>query len=162
MFGKQKPAIFFVLVWILLASPAAIATVEAQPLKAKGQTVYVPIYSHIFTGHGEQRFHLAATLSIRNTDPNQAITVVAVDYYDTRGKRIKTYLEGPVSLDRLATTRYLVEISNKTGGSGANFLVQWQSASEANVPIIEAIMIGTQSGQGISFTSRGQVIDETN
>jgi hypothetical protein len=41
----------------------------------KGQTVYVPVYSHIYSGDREQPFYLAATLSIRNTDTKHAITL---------------------------------------------------------------------------------------
>jgi hypothetical protein len=52
--------------------------------------------------------------------------------------------------------RYVVP--DKTGGSGANFMVRWQPALPMNPPIVESIMIGTQAKQGISFTSRGQVI----
>jgi hypothetical protein len=42
--------------------------------------------------------------------------------------------------------------------TGANFIVKWKSATEVNPPIIESIMIGAQSSQGISFTSRGRAI----
>jgi len=45
-------------------------------------------------------------------------------------------------------------------GSGANFLVKWKSQTKVNPPLIEGVMIGTRSGQGISFVSRGQVINE--
>ena len=44
--------------------------------------------------------------------------------------------------------------------NGANFLVKWKSPTKVNPPLIEGVMIGTRSGQGISFVSRGQVIDE--
>ena len=49
---------------------------------------------------------------------------------------------------------------DKAGGSGANFIVEWTATQPVTVPIIEAVMIGTQTQQGISFTSRGQVIAE--
>ncbi|MBW2204768.1 MAG: DUF3124 domain-containing protein [Deltaproteobacteria bacterium] len=45
-----------------------------------------------------------------------------------------------------------------SGGSGANFLIKWKSESEVNEPIIEEVMIGTMSKQGISFLSRGRSI----
>jgi hypothetical protein len=39
----------------------------------------------------------------------------------------------------------------------------WTSKTNVNPPLIEGVMIGTRSGQGISFVSRGQVIqDESN
>jgi hypothetical protein len=54
--------------------------------------------------------------------------------------------------------RFVVAEDEKGGGSGANFLVKWKSDTEVNPPIIESIMIGAQSSQGISFTSRGRAI----
>jgi len=54
--------------------------------------------------------------------------------------------------------RYIIPERDKSGGSGANFIVAWKSKTPVNPPIIESIMIGTQSQQGISFTSRGRVI----
>ncbi|MDF1591164.1 MAG: DUF3124 domain-containing protein [Desulfobacterales bacterium] len=61
-------------------------------------------------------------------------------------------------LKRLEFLRYIVPETDKTGGSGANFIVKWESDRFVNPPIIESVMIGTQRQQGISFTSRGQVI----
>ncbi|MBM9531452.1 DUF3124 domain-containing protein [Desulfoprunum benzoelyticum] len=47
---------------------------------------------------------------------------------------------------------------DSSGGSGANFIVKWQAAAPANPPIVETVMIGTQSQFGISFTSRDQML----
>jgi hypothetical protein len=125
-----------------------------------GQTVYVPIYSHIYSGVKARPFDLAATLSIRNTNLKSPITITTVGYYDSEGKLVKDYLEAPISLGALATTRYVIAENDKAGGSGANFIVIWQSDKPVNPPVIEGVMIGTHSGQGISFVSRGQVIAE--
>jgi hypothetical protein len=132
-------------------------TAEAQVL-SQGQTVYVPIYSHVYSGDRERPFLLAAILSIRNTDLKHGITVLAADYYDTEGNPVRKYLEKPVRLGPLASLRYVVGESDKSGGSGAKFIVRWQSDVQVNAPIVEGVMIGTQLGQGISFVSRGQVI----
>ena len=51
--------------------------------------------------------------------------------------------------------------TNTVGGAGANFIVKWTSSREVNVPIVECVMIGMKSGQGISFVSQGQEIKET-
>ena len=125
-----------------------------------GQTVYVPIYSHIYSGVKARPFDLAATLSIRNTNLKSAITIVSVRYYDSEGKLVKDYLESPISLGALASTRYIILEDDKAGGSGANFIVVWKSEQKINPPVIEGVMIGTHSGQGISFVSRGQVIKD--
>jgi hypothetical protein len=125
-----------------------------------GQSVYVSIYSHIYSGLKARPFDLAAILSIRNTDINQPVTLVSVKYYDTEGKLLKEYLDEPLQLKALASTRYIIKEGDKAGGSGANFIVKWESNKKVTPPIIEAVMIGTHSGQGISFVSRGQVIKE--
>ena len=125
----------------------------------KGQTVYVPVYSHIYSGDREQPFYLATTLSIRNTDLKQAITLTAVDYYDSEGTFLKHYLETPFALNALASKRYVVHESDKSGGSGAKFIVRWQSDQPVAEPLIESVMISTKTQQGISFTSRGRVLE---
>ena len=125
---------------------------------SEGQTVYVPAYSHIYMGNREKPFLLAVTLSIRNIDPRHRITITTVDYYETLGKRVEKKIEKPVILNPLESVRYIIPESDRTGGSGANFIVKWESDRPVNPPILESIMIGTQNQQGISFTSRGQVI----
>lgn len=127
---------------------------------SKGQLVYVPIYSHIYAGNREQPIYLAATLSIRNTDFKGAIKIVRADYYDTQGQLIKRFIETPVTLTGMASTRYIIKESDKIGGSGANFVVEWRADAPVNPPLIESIMISTKSQMGVSFTSRGVVIGE--
>jgi hypothetical protein len=123
-----------------------------------GQTIYVPAYSHIYFGNNEKPFLLTVTLSIRNIDPKRQIRITVVDYYENQGKLLKKYLEKPVTLNPLESMRYVIPERDKAGGSGANFLVEWKSDELVNPPIVESIMIGTQSQQGLSFTSRGRAV----
>lgn len=125
-----------------------------------GQIVYVPIYSHIYSGNRERPLYLAATLSVRNTSFEHPIRIHTVDYYDSAGRPLKTYLKEPVELGPMGSVRYIIPEADKEGGSGANFIVRWESKKEITPPVIESVMIGTKSQQGISFTSRGQVIKE--
>lgn len=118
----------------------------------------MPAYSHIYSGNREQPFLLTVTLSIRNVDPRRYLTVTAVDYHETQGKLLKHCLEKPLTLKPLESFRYIIPEKDTSGGSGANFIVEWQAEQKSNPPIVETIMIGTQSQQGVSFTSRGQVI----
>ncbi len=144
-----------------MAGILAPVNISAEDIKlSSGQTVYVPIYSHIYSGVKGRPFDLAAILSIRNTNPNNSITLRSVKYYDSDGKLLKEYLSIPLQLKALVSTRYIITEGDKTGGSGANFIVVWKSDRKLNPPIIEGVMIGTHSGQGISFVSRGQVIKE--
>jgi hypothetical protein len=105
---------------------------------------------------------LAVTLSIRNVDFKQSIILTSVDYYGTKGELIKKYLKEPIVLGPFETTRYVIPRDDKSGGSGANFLVEWKSGKSVNPPIVESVMIGAEGQQGISFTSRGQVITTSN
>ena len=148
------------LVLMLCLIPSA-SHAEGHSQHSKGQTVYVPVYSHIYSGDREQPIYLAVTLSIRNTDTQRAITITKVDYYDSNGRMIKGYLDAPVTLNPLSTTRYVIKESDKMGGSGANFIVSWQSERPVVTPLIETVMISTRQTLGISFTSRGQVIGPT-
>lgn len=150
-------ASFFLL---LAGTPVPSSHAESGISLSTGQTVYVPIYSHIYSGLKGRPFSLAATLSIRNTDPKHSITLLSVKFYDSDGKLIKEYLDKPAELKAMASTRYIITEGDTAGGSGANFLVKWQSQTKVNPPLIEGVMIGTRSGQGISFVSRGQVINE--
>lgn len=145
---------------LLAATPVSSSHADSGISLSTGQTVYVPIYSHIYSGLKGNPFSLAATLSIRNTDLKHSITLVSIKFYDSDGKLVKEYLDKPSELKAMASTRYILPEGDTTGGSGANFLVKWKSQTKVNPPLIEGVMIGTRSGQGISFVSRGQVINE--
>jgi len=152
--------IFMLVTFFLLSAWTTSVSADSGIALSAGQTVYVPIYTHIYSGLKGRPFGLAATLSIRNTNPKQAITLVSVKFYDSDGKLIKEYLDKPAELEAMASTRYILPESDTGGGSGANFLVKWQSQAKVNPPLIEGVMIGTRSGQGISFVSRGQAIKD--
>jgi hypothetical protein len=134
--------------------PPAAAAVQ----RGQGQTVYVPVYSYIYYGNKPLKLNLAVTLSLRNTDLHHPIRITSVRYVDARGQMVREYLEKPLQLGSLSAARFLVPESDVVGGSGASFIVKWQSDKPVTEPVIEAVMIGTASNQGISFISRGRVI----
>ena len=147
--------------------PAFSSEAVDSPLLSKqlfypveGQTVYVPAYSHVYHENGRPHL-LTITLSIRNTDQDRKIIVTSVLYYDTSGKLVKSHLEKPLILSPLATTEFLVERKDATGGSGANFIVEWHADEPVSAPIIETVMIDTSSQQGISFVRQGKVIKQS-
>ena len=70
---------------------------------AKGQKLYVPAYSHIYSGNQERPFFLTVTLSIRNIDPANTIKVTLVNYYETQGKLIKSYIDKTIKLNPFFT-----------------------------------------------------------
>ncbi|MBG0775331.1 MAG: DUF3124 domain-containing protein [Desulfovibrionaceae bacterium] len=143
---------------VLVACLAGVA----QAGRSTGQLLYVPCYSHIYHYQGvkDKPFNLAITLSVRNTDMARSIILTQVDYFDTDGNLVRAYLKAPMVLTPLMTREFLVSEPDRSGGSGANFLVRWNAEGPANLPVVESVMIGTSSNQGISFTSRAQEIEQ--
>lgn len=151
-----------VLLWTALASAPDRAWPAPSEIRlSKGQTVYVPAYSNVFSGPRKLPFQLATTLSIRNTDLGASFRVTSIDYYDTNGRLVRRYLEKPLPVGPLATAYVHIEEKDVSGGFGANFIVKWEAERVINTPIIECVMIGATSGQGISFVSPGQEIRES-
>jgi hypothetical protein len=139
-------------------SSPKVVTLDKNFKIVMGQTIYVPVYSEIYHHNRQEIFYLAATLSIRNTDLKNSLIITSVRYYDTNGKLVKQYLENPIQIDALASTDFFVTRDDISGGVGANFIVEWVAAQEISEPIVEAVMIGTDFQQGISFISPGKVI----
>lgn len=127
---------------------------------SKGQKVYVPVYSHVYQGPKNRPYNLSALLSIRNVDIKHSITITTIKYYGDDGALVKNYLENPIVIPPLGTREAFIPERNTEGGSGANFTVRWEGGTEVSVPIIQAVMIGTASTQGISFVCDGVVIEE--
>lgn len=149
-----------ILIVAAFGAVAVQAGSAAGNILSQGQTVYVPVYSHIYHGDKERPFNLTATLSIRNTDIEKDIVLYSIDYFDSNGDLVRKYLQSPITLKKFATTRYVVKARDTSGGSGAKFIVRWKSDAPVNPPLIEAIMISTRTQQGISFVSRGLAIKE--
>ena len=118
------------------------------------QFVYVPAYSHVYRDGGAP-FSLETTLSVRNVDANQPLFLRAVEYFDTSGKLVRTFLDETIKLAPLQTVEYLVERRDSSGGSGANFLVQWKGAADLDKPLIETVMVGILGSQAIVFAKSG-------
>jgi len=144
-------------VWIAGALAGPVHACDAPELST-GQTICVPAYSHIYSANNEQPFLLTVTLSIRNVDLQNQITITKVDYYETQGKLLEEHLDTAIVLQPPGSLRYVIPESDESGGSGANFIVKWTADKRVNPPIVETIMIGTQMQQGVSFTSRGRAL----
>lgn len=150
--------VFLAAVAVIMFSLPALAgrTLEMS----KGQKVYVPVYSHVYQGPKNRPYNLSALLSIRNVDVRQSITVTMVKYYNDHGDMVKSYLDEPFVIPPMGTKGFYIPERDTKGGSGANFTVRWQSETKVATPIIQAVMIGTASTQGISFVCDGVVIEE--
>lgn len=121
-----------------------------------GQTVYVPVYSDVFSSPKKFASKMAVMLSIRNTDMVNPITVHIADYYDTKGRLVRKYYASPVNMAPLESIHVYIPADDRSGGEGANFIVKWSSQKEVNVPIIESVMLG----RDLSIVRPGQEIRE--
>ena len=153
---KPMPLRTFIIVLaaalVLWTAPAA-----AQELST-GQTLYVPAYSHIYQGAKSKPFNLTCTLSVRNTSFTQPVKLTVVDYYDDLGDHVRRYLDKPRQLGPMESASFVVDQADTTAGSGAKFIVVWESDEPVDPIYVESIMIGTHLGQGISYRSTSQVI----
>ncbi|MDJ0718218.1 MAG: DUF3124 domain-containing protein [Prochloraceae cyanobacterium] len=125
-----------------------------------GQIIYVPVYSHIYFMNKRRQYDLAANISIHNTDLETPIIIKSVKYYNSQGKVVENYLAAPVKLNSFASTDFFIEVFDRRGGLGANFLIEWVAEKKVSAPIVESVMVGTGGNQGISFLTKGRVIKE--
>lgn len=142
---------------------ASMAQSQEAPALSKGQTLYLPIYSHIYHGDPDRSGKAEETLtsahiSIRNTDAGGAIRVTSARYYDTAGKLLKEYVTAPRAIGPLGTLELFVPRADVTGGSGANFIITWTSDSSVNPPLVEALHADVRASRSLVFITTGQVV----
>ncbi|HXU92251.1 MAG TPA: DUF3124 domain-containing protein [Gallionella sp.] len=151
------------LLMLLLAFCASPAAVAAEELSS-GQTLYLPIYSHIW--HGDRiankqpvKSLVSALVSIRNTSLKTPIRIVSARYYSTEGNLLGEYLPKPAEVGAMGTLELFVERKESAGGSGANFVIQWDAAVQTNPPVVEAVHADIKGGgPAVSFVTTARPI----
>lgn len=143
----KKSLWVFLILGLCQALPAA-----AEAELSRGQLLYLPVYSQIW--HGDLGTHdnnprnrlVSALISIRNTSLLKPIRVISARYYSTNGKLLKEYIASPVEISAMSTLELFVERRESAGGSGANFVIEWDSVVATNAPIVEALHADITSG----------------
>lgn len=126
-------------------------------------TTYLPIYTSVYVKSKDNIKLLTSTISIHNMNMTDTLYISKIDYYNTDGKYVRSYVEKPIFVSPMETINMVIHQEDNVGGTGANFLVDWTLNNEsANAPLIESIMISTAGQQGISFTSRGVIMGKPN
>jgi hypothetical protein len=153
------------LLYLLMMGFMAVIPVMAHAELSSGQTLYLPVYSMIW--HGDRVVHgkypidslVSALISIRNTSLKTPIKVISARYYSTDGRLLKEYQTKPESVVPMGTLELFIERKESEGGSGANFIIQWEAATPTNPPIVEAVHADIRSGQqGFVFTTTARPI----
>ncbi len=124
------------------------------------KVVYVPIYSSLYVSDNVRPISLAATLSLRNLSEEHAVIVDAVEYYDSDGKRLESYLEAPAMLGPMMTAEFFISRFDRVGGTGANFIVRWSAHTPGPNLLVEAVQQGRDGTDGVSFVTEGWVVGE--
>jgi hypothetical protein len=150
---------------LLVLTFGGLSTAMAQDELSSGQTLYLPVYSKIWHGDRviEGRYPVdklvSALISIRNTSLKTPIRIISARYYSTDGKLLKEYLPKPAMVNAMGTLELFVERKETEGGSGANFIIQWDSASSTNPPLVEAVHADIKNGQqALIFVTSAHVI----
>ncbi|QDU57453.1 DUF3124 domain-containing protein [Aeoliella mucimassa] len=135
-------------------TPPNLDDYAAEPIDdadiAQRHSDYVPVYSHVYFDGGRP-FLLEATLSIRNTSETASVYIESVRYFDTHGELVKEPVTNTIQLKPLQTIEFVVPQKDSTGGSGANYLVDWFSTDPAVAPLIEVVMVGNEGTHAIAF-----------
>jgi hypothetical protein len=155
----------FILACLLAALSGAAAHGQTAPGRSLGQTLYLPVYSHIWHGDTSAQGERAKTLmsvsvSIRNTDLSRPIRVLSAQYYDTDGRKLRNYVPTPQVIAPMGTLELFVPRSDDTGGSGANFIIVWKADQAASAPLVEGIHANLPAGRSIAFISTGKVLPD--
>ncbi|MGB3851858.1 MAG: DUF3124 domain-containing protein [Tunicatimonas sp.] len=119
------------------------------------ESSYLSVYSEIYQRSDQLTYNLTTTVSIRNISATDSVFILHADYYNTQGDRLRTYVDDPVYLRPLETIEIVIDESDQTGGTGANFIFEWATRPRGHEPLFEAVMISTNGQQGLSFTTRG-------
>lgn len=61
----------------------------------------------------------------------------------------------------MESIEFVVAESDKAGGAGANFIIEWAATNYSDQLLIQSVMIGTYGQQGISFLTEAKVIKST-
>ncbi len=130
-----------------------IPVAQTSVPRAYRQSIYVPIYTSMHYQGG--LFDLTTRLSIRNISLSAAIIIAEVTSYDNNGQLLQRLNPHPFLLEKQSSQDFITP----TGRSSSHFIVKWESDNPSPMPIIEAVMIGSQGTKGFSFISRGKEIE---
>jgi hypothetical protein len=132
---------------------------DPNDLSARG-TIYVPAYSRVYgAASGTNRLiEFSTTLRIDNTSATKPLVIERIEYFDTAGRLVQSYVKEPVALRPLGSIEVVIPAEDVRGGAASNFIVTWAGAGPMAEPMVEAVMIGSQDNTSYSFISAGRPI----
>ncbi len=141
-----------VIVSLVLVAGLAFA---GSVVKSSGQTVYVPASFFGYDGG-----MMVTRMVIRNTDPENAITVNSVKYYSHDGIQLYEYLIQPITIGPFYSKSFKTtndEFLHDMNDGRPFFLVEWEAEKRVIAPRIGAgiATINLSTGEVTSLSSVG-------
>jgi LysM repeat protein len=118
-------------------------------------TSYLSVYSQVYSLTEHRTHSVTATVSIHNVNLEDTVYLHSAKYFNTAGQLIRTYFQNTIYIAPMETVQIVIDEKDKEGGTGANFLIDWEIEKGSNPPFFEGVMISTSGQQGISFTTEG-------
>ena len=151
---KNLLKIFAVCLGIAIISGSALAKPpqglgnNSDVEKSMGQTVYLPLAHMNFEfeqADGQVIYQrIFNRIMLRNTDPNNQITITSVEIYDPDGQLLVNLIEAPISLGPLASTTYgipgNIPPNDNTVLGRHCALVKWEANNLVNHPNVGTAM----------------------
>lgn len=119
---------------------------------------YLSIYSQIYSSSEHKTHNLTAMVSLRNTSDIDTIYILKAEYFDTHGTSLRSYFNHPIYLAPLETTEIIIDEMDIEGGTGSNFIFEWNAPKDCPEPLFEGVMNSTVGQQGLSFTTQSRRI----
>lgn len=132
-------------------------TMKVQDSLEYGKS-YLSIYSQIYSSSEHKTHNLTAMVSLRNTSDVDTIYLSKAEYFDTHGVSLRNYFSHPIYLAPLETAEIIIDEMDIEGGTGSNFIFEWQAPKDCPEPLFEGIMNSTVGQQGLSFTTQSRRI----
>ena len=142
---------------------SSYTTAGGVPLYA-GQSLYLPIYSHLYHGDVNTKTGkpsetlVSAHISIRNTDSRMSLRIDSARYYNTEGMLLREFMPKPQTIPPLGTYELYVPRSDSSGGSGANFIIEWSAERPINPPLVEALHADIREARTLLFVTSAHPI----
>ena len=108
---------------------------------------YLSIYSQIYSSSEHKTHNLTAMVSLRNTSDIDTIYILKAEYFNH-----------PIYLAPLETAEIIIDEMDIEGGTGSNFIFEWNAPKDGPEPLFEGVMNSTVGQQGLSFTTQSRRI----
>lgn len=121
----------------------------------EGGKTYLSVYSQMYSVTQHRKFNLTGLVSMRNASETDSIFLKRADFYNTAGEKVRTYFNYPIYVKPMETLEIVIEQDDIEGGTGSNFIFEWNMPDNCPEPIFEGLMNSMTGTQGVSFTTSG-------